>query len=444
MPTCSPRLDAERDQRRGDCVDPAVQLAPRPAEAERREDHGVAVGMRAAVRRQDVCRPSGRQPRESNALVRLRSMTHDLGRARDCHGRTERSEHRVEFILELCSEPSVRHRRRSLERSMPSAAAVFRGRRIPSWASSETRTGRGDGGGAAEVVGPALRLVEQPLGGLRTRLGPDATSVWPSPIASSRHDSAGTTRLTSPQRSASPTRSACRSAARPGAAVADLADQVVHHDGGDQPPADLGVADPGLLRGDREVAGRCQPRSAGQASPLSAAIVGLGRCGPGGSGRRISWTSSTAAFSASVARESRRTPPSGPCRRRRPGPRRSGRPRGSRGSTVDACSGHRTARSISSRRQRVRRSGRFRVRTATDPWSTLQDERLAHVMTSLPGLSGHGTASVPGAPRPAPCLACRAGASGSPRPPGLSMTKLNAWILGSSYRRTAPIPSGRR
>ena len=134
---------------------------------------------------------------------------------------------------------------------------------MPSTASSETRI-------AAEMAAAPRRSAGRPVASSSRRLvvwsafGADASSFRPSPIASSRHVSAVDDPVDQPP--AFGLGRGDRLAGEqqgPRAALAHLADQVVQHDGGDQPPADLGIADPGVLRRDHEVAGRGEPRPPG-------------------------------------------------------------------------------------------------------------------------------------------------------------------------------------
>ena len=296
MPTCSPRATPCAISADATRVDPPVELAPRPAQPERREDHGVAVreprGRAAAGRSRRSDRPT-----QGIGVRRRLSLAWRALRSRDGSS---------------CCRAAQRGGRFSRKARMPSSA------------SSETRTGGGDGRGAAEVVRPAARLVEQSLGRLRRASGPDATKLLAQrdrlvqarlgrhhPVDQSPAFGLGRgDRLAGQQQG-------------PGAALADLADQVVHDDR--RRPAPGGPRDsrsgaaPAAITKSQAVASPAPPA---KASPLSAAIVGLGRWWTWSIRSAIAWTSSTASLLGLGRSRAGRTPPSGPSPRRRPGPRR--------------------------------------------------------------------------------------------------------------------------
>ena len=112
----------------------------------------------------------------------------------------------------------------------------------------------------------------------------------------------------------------------PGPAVADQPGQVVHDDRGNQAAKHLGIADPGRLGGDREVARRHQPGAAGQGIAVDRRDRRLGQRVQLLDQVGILLQGGHGMLFRLGHRLAPRRLPSGPCPSRRPCPPRSARP----------------------------------------------------------------------------------------------------------------------
>ena len=216
----------------------------------------------------------------------------------------------------------------------------------------------------------------------------------------------------------------------PRTAVADLPGQVVHDDRGDQSAEHLGIADPGGLGGDREVAGGHQPRASGQGVAVEGGDRRLGQ--------RVQLLDQVGILLERghrvAARPRHRLAPSAASFRSMPEQKTVPAPvsttRADLGLVTDSVELIARARVIRARESALRCSGRLSVRIATGPSSDSLHQGLhsSRCLRSLAGgqLSEAGRRSSRSAmPSALPCVSSRSERLAPPAR-AFSITKLNA------------------